>query len=112
MYIKKGNGKGKPGGAEGLLVRYGLSCGQEERGGLGAKGKDALEDRERGVQHAKETGVPSGASVQQGLPVDEEPLLPDTDRPHGGAGHGSVGEAVEPGQAEQGAEAPEGTGII
>ncbi len=30
----------------------------------GAKRKDAVEDRERGVQHAEEAGVPSGASVQ------------------------------------------------
>ena len=104
--------RGGRGGAEGLLVCHGPSCGQEERGGSGAERKDALEDRERGVQHAEEAGVSSGASVQQGLPGDEELLLSDTDRPHGGADHGSVGEAVEPGQTEQEAEASEGAGII
>lgn len=95
-----------------LLVRHGFSCGQEERGEPGAKRKDAVEDRERGVQHAEEAGILSGASIQQGLPGDEKPLLPDADRPHGGAGHGIVGEAVEPEQTEQGAEASEGAGII
>lgn len=36
--------RGERGGAEGLLVRHGPSCGQEERGGSGAERKDALED--------------------------------------------------------------------
>lgn len=50
--------------------------------------------------------------VQQVLPGDEEPLLPDTDWAYDSAGHGSMGDGVEKGEAEQGAEAQEATGII
>ena len=40
------------------------------------------------------------------------PLLPDPDRPHGGAGAGGLGEAVGGGRPEQGAEAPKGAGVL
>lgn len=42
----------------------------------------------------------------------EEPLLPDTDRAHDRASHGSMGNALETEQTEQGAETQENTGII
>ena len=88
-----------------LLVRHGFSCGQEERGEPGAKRKDAVEDRERGVQHAEEAGVPSGASIQQGLPGDEKPLLPDSDWTYDRTVPGGMGADMEESKAKFGAKA-------
>ena len=80
--------------------------------GTGTVRKAAPEDRERGLQHTEEAGVQSGTPIQQKLPGVKEPLLPDTDRPYDRAGHGSMGNAVEADQAEQGAEAQEDAGIV